>query len=175
VSDLFSYTVRESARAKRVRLRMSRHHGLEVVIPRGYDRRRILQLLEHHSRWIERATERMRHERELSPPEPADGRPRSVSLQAVGEEWVVEYHLTDSARVSTRECDGRLVFYGDVGDRDACWAALRRWLMRTARKRLLPWLESVAEERGLSFERSSVRMPNSVTRCTTITRNDSEI
>ena len=41
-----SYVVRESARAKCVRLRMSHDEGLVVVVPKGFNRRRIAAIID---------------------------------------------------------------------------------------------------------------------------------
>ena len=43
------YSIRESARARYLRFRVTLDKGLEVVVPRGYDRRRIPELLHHAS------------------------------------------------------------------------------------------------------------------------------
>ena len=55
MSQLPDYTVRESSRAKSVRLKMSTREGLIVVVPRGFDRTRIPGLLERKQEWLEKA------------------------------------------------------------------------------------------------------------------------
>jgi predicted metal-dependent hydrolase len=52
---LFQYSVRESPKAKNVRLRVSMQKGLEVIVPRGYETARIPDLLERKRHWIRTA------------------------------------------------------------------------------------------------------------------------
>ena len=46
------YTIRESARAKHVRFRVTVSDGLVVVIPKGFDRGQILKLVGEEWEWI---------------------------------------------------------------------------------------------------------------------------
>lgn len=159
VSEPVPYTVRESTRAKHVRLRMDRRHGLEVVIPRGFDRSGIADVLEAQRPWIERAAARVERERMLLSPEPADGLPDRIELPAVDEVFLVEYRQTDTGSVSVREGgDGRLLVSGSVDNVEACRAALCRWLHRRGRTLLVPWLTHVAKEHGFAVRRVSIRM-----------------
>jgi hypothetical protein len=48
------FTLRVSPRAKRVILKISVRQGLEIVIPRGFNRRQIPQILRQKSAWLER-------------------------------------------------------------------------------------------------------------------------
>ena len=53
------YTVKVSPRAKHARLKLSLREGLVVVVPKGFDQRRVPGLVKKEQRWIERATERI--------------------------------------------------------------------------------------------------------------------
>ncbi len=55
---LFEYRLRESARARHVRLRVTPRSGLEVVVPQGYNPARIPGMLEQKQAWIRAALER---------------------------------------------------------------------------------------------------------------------
>lgn len=159
VTEPVRYTVRVSTRAKRVRLCMHRRQGLEVVIPCGFDRARIADVIETQRPWIERATARVERERMLLSPEAPDGLPDRVELPAAGEVFSVEYRRSDAESVSVRERDDeRLLVSGCVDDVEACHAALRRWLRRRGRTLLVPWLIRVAKEHGFAVRRVSIRM-----------------
>ncbi len=159
------FTVRVSSRARRVRLVMTADHGLEVMIPRGFDRRRIPELLESKKDWIKRATARMEAKRwrlEAEPPR----LPKRIVLQAIGEEWEVEYRarpaqakpVTEEARPVARERSGGcLVVTGDIHDFLGCKEALCRWLSRKARQTLVPELAVLAQRHRLDYGRVSVR------------------
>ncbi len=66
MSELPQYTVRVSARARRVRLTMS-FDGLVVVVPRGFDRRRVPGMVAEKQRWIERTAARLEEAATLGP------------------------------------------------------------------------------------------------------------
>src|SRR5919198_6397495 len=54
-----NYTLRISTRAKYVRLCLSLQRGLEVVVPKGFDTRRVAEIVRDKQRWIERTTARL--------------------------------------------------------------------------------------------------------------------
>lgn len=151
------YSVRVSPRARHVRLVMRADRGLEVVIPRGFGRRHIPALVESKRDWIERAATRVeaRQRRfEADPPRLPD----RIVLSALGEEWVVEYcRGAAPAGAVARESAGRLVVTGDADDFDACRQALCRWVVRRARRTLLPRLAVLSYQRQLPYSRASVR------------------
>jgi len=159
VSEMHPYTVRESPRATRVRLRMSHSGDLEVVVPRGFDTRQVPGLVESQRDWIGRAARRIGRQRATLPPGHTAQLPDVVDLAALAESRSVEYRQNTAGRASVREqADGGLVVRGDTSDIELCRAALRRWLRRTATARLVPWLGSLAEEGGFTYQRTCVRM-----------------
>ncbi len=159
------YSVRVSARARRVRLVM-RSQGLEVVIPRGFSQRRIPALVEGKRAWIERAAGRVAaHGARLAENPPR--LPQLIELPAVGEVWAVEYRPAPQAGgaragrsgARARESSpGRLVVSGATGDFEACRDALCRWLKRRAGERLIPRLAELAQRHGLRYQGVSVRI-----------------
>jgi predicted metal-dependent hydrolase len=141
---------------------MSVDRGLEVVIPRGFDRRKIRGLLEEKRAWIERTAARMdarRRHLEAEPPR----LPERIVLPAVDEEWTVEYRSAASRSAGSnsavaRERPGRrLVVTGDPDDSVAYREALCRWLSRRARAALVPRLAELALRHRLEYGRVSVR------------------
>lgn len=153
------YTVRESARAKHVRLLVStRDGGLTVVIPRGFDRRKIAEVIEEKRRWIERAQTRIVEQRRRSGAETGDGLPALISLRAVGEEWQVEYRPEGCWREGEAPDDQRiLTLFGAVEDEDGCRQALCRWVHRKARAHLVPRLLELSRKHKLPVTRVTIR------------------
>jgi predicted metal-dependent hydrolase len=147
-----TYTIRESPRARHVRLRLSLRDGLVIVVPRGFDRRLLPALVAGKERWLERAWARLqagRGQRQRAAPVAL---PATLDLRALGEEWTVEYHATTSPHVSARGASCcRLLVSGHVADRHACIAALRRWLSRKAHQHLEPWLAQLSVEGGFRY------------------------
>ena len=137
---------------------MSVHDGLVVVLPEGFDRRRVPAILEENRAWIERTRRRLEGRR-MPRSEPCR-LPSSIVLAATGETWQVEYRAGDPSTDGVRARgtgDSRLVLRGRVDDPEACREALNRWLSRRARVSLIPRLELLAGEHGLWFERASIR------------------
>lgn len=169
--DLPEYSVRVSARARRVRFVMTAERGLEVVVPRGFDRRMIPGLLQSRRLLIARAAARVavraenkRLRLQADPPR----LPKRIVLPALEEEWDVEYvgaAASDGSvfprrvpGVVVRErAPGLLVVKGDIDEPSAAKAALCRWLVRKARAGLLPRLAELALRHALEYERAVVR------------------
>ncbi len=160
MNPLPDHVVRESTRAKHVHLRVSARAGLEVVVPVGFDRREVPALLREKAAWIARALREVDRARELALPDSAEEPPERIVLRAFGETWTVDPGSVERAPVSVREYgDGRLRIEGWVGDPAAWRQALRRWVMRKARRHLVPWLEAEAAALGVRVARVSVRCP----------------
>lgn len=153
------YAVRVSSRARHVRITLSLRDGLVVVVPTGFDRSRIPGILEQKQGWLERAQEKIDRQAKSVEPETSGVLPGRASLRSIGEEWAIDYRQTSSPRVATLERPGnRLLVSGNVGDINACKAALRRWLIRKSRECLGPWLKRLADEHGFEFSRVLVRV-----------------
>ncbi|BAV33736.1 metal-dependent hydrolase [Sulfuricaulis limicola] len=155
---LFEYRLRESARARHVRLRVTPHGGLEVVVPRGYNPARLPGLLERKQSWIRAALERTGAERLLNGPAPAWKLPEEIRLPALGRVWQVTARETGASRTAVRETGpGRLLIHGRITDEPAGRAALARWLVRQAYAHLAPPLEELSRQLDLSFQRLSFK------------------
>jgi hypothetical protein len=153
------YTIRESARAKHIRLLVSvRDGGLTVVVPKGFDRRRIPKVLRERRPWIERAQKRIAEQRRRSGSEVGDGLPVSVNLRAIGEEWHIEYRARSETEDSGGS-DGRrtLCVRGAVEDKAGCKRALRRWVHAQARRHLVPRVLELSRRHRLPIARVTVR------------------
>jgi len=152
------YTVRESTKAKHVRLKMSAREGLVVVVPKGFDQKRIPGLLERKKLWLEKAEKKTSQQRKFFQPEPPERVPERVTLRAIGEEWSVDYRPTEAPWVAAVERKGnRLLVYGDTDNVQVCKASVKRWLHRKAHEYLVPWLKQLADEKGFKISRVLVK------------------
>jgi predicted metal-dependent hydrolase len=143
---------------------MSVRDGLVVVVPRGFDRRRIPEILRDGRRWIERTAAKIERQRESLPPHedikpPATaGKPDCLALRAIGRECAVEYCPADSERAYVMESAGdRLAVCGKVDNVVTIRNALRRWLRRAAEERLAPRLAEIASEKQFALSGIAVR------------------
>lgn len=152
------YTIRESKRAKHVGLRISPRDGLVVVVPSGFDRRRIPDLIEKKRTWIERHLRQIEEERKKLQTEEERPLPDRIILSAILEEWSVEYRFIPAywGRLEENK-EHNLLIYGDIHNHVICRQLLRRWLRHKAKMQLSPWIRSVSEELGLPFRQVTIR------------------
>jgi len=146
------FRVRAHANARRVSFLFSRREGMVVRIPRGFDRNRIPGILEQHREAIEAALRKypMR-------PEPFQ-RPERIVLQAIGEEWTIEYESGNSRHVTlAQRGEQRLHISGAIDRPELVRRVLQRWLVLKARPHLIPWLRNVAQELGFPLKGATVR------------------
>jgi len=156
MTSLPPYTVRESTRARHVNLKISPDGELEVVIPRGFNRKHIPGILQKKQGWIKRAGKRAAERRAHRAAQPV--LPTEISFLAIGETWAVEYQSTASKRITVTEKSGqRIVLSGAVTDVDLCQAALCKWAARKGQQVLEPWLRAVSVEENLPFDNVTIR------------------
>ncbi len=156
-SPLPPYQVRVSPKAKHVSLRISDAGELEVVIPRGFDRKTIPEIVQKKRRWIETTTAKVKAERSRLQ-QGAQTLPQQVQFAAIGEDWQIEYATDTALQTPIQElADGRLVLQVDSHHPLLAQHSLRNWLAYKAEMNLIPWLRRVSEEINLSFSRASVR------------------
>nr|WP_228035469.1 SprT family zinc-dependent metalloprotease [Oculatella sp. LEGE 06141] len=152
------YTVRVSPRAKHVRLKFSVDHGLEVIIPQGFDRSQIPDILHRKQAWIQTTSAQIEEQRQLVTAATLTPLPEAIALQAVDQTWLVEYQLTRSPGIDAVEhSNNRLLIQGNTEDISACKQVLRRWVIHRATIALVPWLRQVSQQIDLEFGKASVR------------------
>lgn len=152
------FSVQVSTKAKHARLKLSARDGLVVVVPRGFDEKRIPGILDKKKEWIQKAEDRFAEQKKFLIPEPKGKLPERILLRVIGEEWSVDYRLTDSESVSAAERPNqRLLIFGDIDNEEACKEALKRWISRKSHEHLVPWLVRLASERGFELNRTLVK------------------
>lgn len=157
------YTVRESSKAKHVSLKMSITGDLEVIVPKGFDRRRIPEILRSKQRWIERVARRMVTQQTQAGTDVLAERPNRIALQAIAQTWQVEYQTASHAGVRIIERSGhRLVLQGDTTNLETCKAALQQWIASKAKLYLPSWLQKVSQEIHLPFQQVSIRQQKTI-------------
>jgi predicted metal-dependent hydrolase len=156
MKNLPSFTIRESPRAKRVILKISDQHGLEVVIPRGFNPKQVGQIIREKREWIEQTFRKLReagagpdHHRQL---------PETIFFAAVNRNFQVEYVPSALPYLELVHLNqANLIISGDTSDLQACRDLFRRWLQHQGHLNLIPWLEQVSAEIGLPYQRVQIR------------------
>lgn len=152
------YQVRVSSRAKHVSIRVSNLGEVEVVLPRGFDRQRLPEILEKRKDWIEKTINRVITERQRYASSAAEVLPSTILLRAIAEEWRVSYQPSPDSYITTRMPQPlHLLLSGAVAEPEHCRQVLCHWLTHKAHAHFGPWLRNISQEIALPFAKISVR------------------
>jgi predicted metal-dependent hydrolase len=156
LKNRFSYSIRESLKAKRVILKISVHNGLEVVIPRGFSKKSIPQIINDRKDWIERAFKKIEQKRSI-PTNPRE-LPTVIYFQSIDRSFEVEYltNLENPLELSQVN-DSLIKISGDSSNIEDCQDLLKRWVQHQGRRHLTPWLRSLSDEIELRFKQVQIR------------------
>lgn len=142
---------------------MSITGDLEVIVPKGFDRKRIPDILRSKQRWIDRVVERMALQQQLAGADVSAKRPNQIGLQAIAETWQVEYQSTAQATIQILEKPGhRLILKGNTNDIEYCKTALQQWAAHKARLHFPTWLQKLSQEVKLPFKQVSIRRQKTI-------------
>lgn len=145
------YTIRVSQRAKRVILKLSERNGLEVVVPHGFDTRRVPRILKANKVWIANQLQKAKQSLNLTKPE-------HIDLSAIDQRWQVEYQPGSDGRFLLWEAGSEVLqVQGDAADVRGIALVLNRWLHMKAHAHLVPWLGDVSREVDIPFKKTMIR------------------
>jgi predicted metal-dependent hydrolase len=146
-----NWSVRQSARARRLSVRVFRNGGVEIVVPPRTPPHRVSAFVSEHREWIER--QRKRAVPQIDWPLP----PTILSLSALDEQW--RCALTGGVgRTRLRQVDAdEIQIKGASGDRDQLRRVLMRWLVRHASLRFEQPLRELAAAMGLRPGKLQIR------------------
>jgi predicted metal-dependent hydrolase len=146
-----NWSVRQSARARRLSVRVFRNGGVEIVVPPRTSPNRVSAFVSEHREWIER--QRQRAVPQIEWPMP----PTLLSLSAIGEQLSCEAGH-ESGRTRLRELSGHaLQLLGLPREREQVRQVFLRWLVRYAALRFEAPLRSLAEQMGVEAGRLQIR------------------
>jgi len=155
------YRIRESTKAKHVSIKVTHLGDVEIVVPKGFDRRKLPEILEKRKDWIAKTTQRIEAERQSFPGDAAelgsDGMiPERLCLRAVDENWTVQYQPGNSS-VKTIAASSQILLFAPTQEPAVTYKLLRHWLSRRAEQQLVPWLRQLSSEINLPFQTAAVR------------------
>src|ERR1700733_549366 len=149
------WSVRQSARARRLSVRVFRNGGVEIVVPPRTPARRVSEFVSEHREWIER--QRRRTAPALHWPLP----PELLSLTAIGEQWRCST-IAGAGRIRLREIAAdELQIGGPLDDQERLRRLLTNWLIERARLRFEAPLRALAAQMAVRPGRLQVRCQRS--------------
>jgi predicted metal-dependent hydrolase len=156
MKNLPPFTVRESSKAKRVILKISVRHGLEVVIPQGFSTKKVPQIIREKRAWIERAFRTIQRTGCVS--DQPQELPAAIYCEAIAKVFKVDYEPAPRQSLELTHINhSHLRICGDITDVEGCQYILKRWLQYQGRVHLIPWLEQLSSETKLSYQTVQIR------------------
>ncbi|MEB3232605.1 MAG: SprT family zinc-dependent metalloprotease [Leptolyngbyaceae bacterium] len=155
---LQGYTVRESTRAKRVSIKVSRTAEVEIVVPPGCPQQRILDFVMGQQAWIDRTVKKVEGKRRSRPPEAPLKRPDTLILRSIPAEWQITYQPSSSLSIRIASPQPlQLHLSGNVDFVPNCHSTLRQWVRQQAQIYLPQWLATVSQATGLTYQKVGIR------------------
>ncbi len=149
------FSVRVSARAKRLSIKVFPRGRVEVVVPRRTSAKVVKAFVEENKGWIDRARDSFAQN---YTPE-SFMLPRQIHLPTVDSRVIVTYRAEDGAKtVRYRFANNILVLSGNTGDDAECVKALKRWLSGVARKAFEPRLRALSMRTETPYEKIHIRL-----------------
>jgi predicted metal-dependent hydrolase len=148
------FSVRKSARAKRLTIKVFPGGRVEVVVPRRTRAADVEAFVRDNAEWIRDARESFAGD---NPNEPF-ALPETIRLSAVGRKLAVRYRPvagTSSVRCSAGAT--RIVLSGRVEDEQLCVETLRRCLASIAKEELEPRLRSLSLLMNTPYKKCQIR------------------
>ena len=146
------YSIRRSARASRLTLRVSPSGAVEVVIPFFTPESEAHELIGKNLLWLERTLRRLQGWQKAVPGTGGEvDYPVTFPLRFCGKVLPVAYEWRDVCWVGVRESEGRLAVAGAVLDANLVHAALRDYLIRLAGSLLEPLMRRTSQECSIPY------------------------
>jgi predicted metal-dependent hydrolase len=146
-----SWSVRQSARARRLSVRVFRHGAVEIIVPPRTSPQRVSAFVSEHREWIERQRRRSAPASHWPMP------PATLNLSALGEHWRCVSNA-GAGRVRVREIGAdQLQLRGRLDEVDQLRSALRHWLAQHAQRQFEAPLRALAVQMGVEPGRLQVR------------------
>ena len=152
-----TYAVRESSRAKRVIIKVWMSSDVEVVIPSGFPKNRLPEILDKRAKWIAVQRKKFQERKRTL-------RPKRIALTAVGQTWTVQYISSSVKGVTLLEerDDMSLILTGHVDDLKLVVNTLNVWIHKQARSALGKWLSDLSDELEMPFNKLTVKRQKSL-------------
>lgn len=153
-----AYTLRTSARAKRIFLSISARRGLEIVLPlrKNHPAKAIDTLLLEKRSWIEKHLCLLKTE--TLPSKPLE-KPYLLNLPAIQQIFFFSYERNNKKhlKIKPSTSNNHFLITGPIDDLPKVFALLCKWLRVLAAKFFEPMLYPLSLEMGLQYQKLHIR------------------
>ncbi len=150
------YTVRVSPRAKNIIIKIIPDKGIEVVLPKGANRRDVPYFLEKRRKWIEGNIRKL-EQKGLSMTPPKLVLPDEIRFAASGKVFSVRRVKNRKSSLSMRRNVDKLLLSGESWSPEEELEILTRFVRSEARDFLVPELKKLSEKLNLPFSKVFIR------------------
>lgn len=147
------YRLQSSRRAKYLRINISCHGEVKVVVPSGCSNRQAHEFVQLKKNWVEKhlKTFAQRHQLEIRAP-------KEINLQLLDEIWRINLKRTEAKNLMLRTAqDYVLQLSGNTQNTGLVFSVLEKWLKARARGVFPVILDDLAARYGFQYNRLSVR------------------
>ncbi|WP_419784522.1 M48 family metallopeptidase [Maridesulfovibrio sp.] len=150
------YTVRVSPRAKNIIIKLIPDKGIEVVLPKGVNRKDVPYFLKKRQEWIERNIRKLKLKGlSLTPPELV--LPDEICFPASGKTYLISRVKNRKSSLSMRRNVDKLLISGSKWSQEQELELLTRFVRSEARAFLVPELRKLSAELNLPFNKVFIR------------------
>lgn len=127
-----------------------------MVLPHGVDERFATKLLEENKRWVLKKLRECGYEKNKIQLQTV---PTELDFKSIGECWEIEVEEIESnyVRVFPNSREKKILLQGPADHADIFRKLLIKWLIKKAKKHLVPLLYQISAEVDLPFNRATVR------------------
>ena len=140
------YRIKESTRAKYIRLEIHPKEGVHIIVPKGQSHEKAIQFMLSKKAWL------LNH---LPAPssltEVNNKLPHLIDLRATNNQWVVEYLPAKRTKLYVNHYDKKLLIKGERNQPQLIYPHLLGWLYTEAERVLTDKLASVSQKIALPY------------------------
>jgi predicted metal-dependent hydrolase len=148
--QFYPYKLVKSQRAKYIRIKISNHGELSVVLPHGIAEKHAHGFIQKKSNWVAKTVNKISLEQ-------PDLFPEYLDLKLLNEVWAVEYITENSSLELEDTTQGRLQITGNIEDWSTVKELLNHWCKIKSKTIYREMLEKLSEEHGFHFNKISIR------------------
>lgn len=147
------YTIKVSARSRRMSIKISAHKGLEIIIPKRTNHQKAIDFLNLKQDWIQK------HRHLLQAKINTPLLPVTINLKAIEEVWTVKYKQNITKKIFVSEATSTLLIKGD--DYKTSLSLIKKWLTQKAQKHLSDLTERFSRLYSMPYQSVRVRYQRS--------------
>ncbi len=145
------YKLKRHPRARRVKLSVSRAHGLQITIPMRFSISHIPSVLIEHEKWIIKHLSKLAEQKNNNLPD-------KIEFPLLNEVWIIHYMQNNNSKIQLIERAGReIVLMGNIEDTVKCKMLLIAWIKEIAKLHLTTHLYRASEKTQLYFQKACIR------------------